>query len=74
MLCQLEYKFGKLFLSVKELNSCTFCDADIILLSAYIKQMEMHFHITKDMYRLDKSHKHTILILRGKTNKRVHPI
>lgn len=34
----------------------------------------MHFHVTKDIYRIDKSHKHTILILRGKTDKRVYPI
>ena len=60
--------------SLKELNTCTFCDSDITLLSAYIKQMEMHFHVTKDMYKIDKSNKHTILILRGKTDKRVYPI
>ena len=36
--------------------------------------MEMHFHVTKDMYKIDKSHKHTILIPRGKTDKRLCPI
>lgn len=36
--------------------------------------MEMHFHVTKDIYRIDKSHKHTILVLRGKTDERVYLI
>lgn len=34
----------------------------------------MHFHVTKDIYRIDKSHKHTILVLRGKTDERVYLI
>lgn len=46
-----------------------FCDANITLLSAYITQMEMHFSYNKRNVQ-DKSHKYTILILRGEKRQK----